>query len=59
MIDTVIFIEKPNLTQNEMQEAVFHTAEPASTIEATVRIVKIIYSTYSKTEPDEVVVNSV
>ena len=46
------------LTKRNMREVVMQTAEPASTIEATEWIVKIINSTYVKAELNQVANNS-
>ena len=49
---------KYDINKSEMREVVMQTAEPASTIEATEWIVKIINSTYVKAELNQVANNS-
>ena len=46
---------KSNLTKREMREVVMQTAEPASTLEATEIMVKILNSTYAKADLEQVV----
>ena len=41
---------KPDLNKREMREVVIQTAEPASTREYNERLLKIIDSTYAKSE---------
>ena len=47
-----------SLTKREMHEVVMQTAEPASTREATERMVKILNSTYAKEYLEQVVNDS-
>ena len=52
------FLGKPNPNQQGMQEVVMQTEEPYSRREPTVRVVRILEITYTKSELDEVDVNS-
>ena len=49
---------KSDLNKHEMREVVMKTVEPASTIEATVRLVKTLSSTYAKTDLKQLVDNT-
>ena len=44
-----------DLTKREMREVVMQTAEPASTREATERMVKTLDSTYTKSDLEQLV----
>ena len=59
MKQPVKFLGKHNLTQCYMWEVVIQNAETAYTIEATVRNVKMLYSTYSQADIYGVSENSV
>ena len=48
MKETSSLLGKSDLNKREMREVVMKTVEPASTIEATVRLVKTLNSTYAK-----------
>ena len=48
------FLGQYDLTKREMRKVVMHTAEPASTREATERMVKNIDSTYVKADLKQV-----
>ena len=48
MNEPVNFLGQPELTKREMREVGIHPAEPFFTREATERVVKMIYSTYAK-----------
>ena len=47
-----------DLTKREMRDVVMKTAEPASTLEATARMVKILDSNYVKADLEQVVPNT-
>ena len=48
MKEPIFLLGKKDLNKREMHEVVMQNAEPASTIEATERLVKTIDITYSK-----------
>ena len=52
------FIRQSDLTKREMREVAIQTAEPASTQEDTELMVKILDSTYAKSDLEQVVANS-
>ena len=52
------FLGKSDLTKRKMREVAIQTAEPASTREDTELMVKILDSTYAKSDLEQVVANS-
>ena len=58
MKETSGLLGKSDLNKREMREVVMKTVEPASTIEATVRLVKTLSSNYAKTDLKQVVDNT-
>ena len=58
MKDSRNLLGKSDLTKREIREVVMQTAEPASTREATERMVKILNSTYAKEYLEQVVNDS-
>ena len=54
MNDPIHFPVQTDLTKCKMWEVVIQAAEPASTREATDRVVKIIHSTYAKDDLDKI-----
>ena len=51
-------IGKSDLSKRKMRKVVIHTEEPDSMIEATERLVKILYSTYVEAELKQVAYNA-
>ena len=51
-------VGRSDLNKYDMREVVMQTAEPASTIEATERMVKILTSTYAKAELKQIANNA-
>ena len=58
MKDPGILLGPSNLTKSEMSKVMMHNEEPASTREATERMVKILDSAYAKADLEQVVANA-
>ena len=58
MKEPINLLVQSNLTKRKMRKVLMHTTEPASTREATERILKILDSTYSKVDLEQVVSNA-
>ena len=58
MKEPIGLLGKSYLTNRNMHELVMQTAEPVSTIEATERLVKILNSTFSKSDLKQVANNA-